>query len=1653
MFRFTPGPPRVVAVGVDPETVRGLSGTTTRGGDVDVETVARSAQRSNDPNRTSSAASDPDSTWKADLPRTVVEDIDGDVDCVVVGASVSDPAGVVDAVGETHEVPVVALVDGATVAETLSAGVTDHLPPSVAADRPDLVADRIVDVVDREHARRGLREVYDGVSGTVSLHDTETGRMVHANERLCDLLGYDREELLSMRVGEFTADHPDYDHDRAMEVITTAADRGPDEDPVVVEWPLETATGETRWVESELTTASVGGRTVVLSSSTDVTGRREDRRRIEEEREKYSTLVEQSTDGVAVVEGGGYDFVNRRFVEITGYDREELLSMPFEEVFAPEYRDLVRERYERRLAGESVPDRYDVEIETPEGDRLTLDLAVSRISHDDRPATMASFRDVTERKRRQRAVERLQEATERIQDASTPEAVAETTVTALGEVLDLSTVACFFHDESTRTLRPVAHDADADAVPGSEVTVTFDPGEEVYEVFESGTATRYAPDEGVLGPMSSMRLAFPVGDHGVLVAGHEEETAVDEVLFDVARTLVEHAETALERVDRAAAVRESERRFRLIADRIDQAIYLTNLDLTEVHYVNAAHETVTGDPVDDLYEDVTALGARVHPDDRDRLYEAVGSMVDELTDPSASAADSYEFEWRIERADGEVRHLRGVSYPVLTDRSDEASNGDPDRDDRLVSVVEDVTERKRRQREYEQIFDGVTDAISVHDPETGDILTVNETYVDLFGYDRDAVRDLGVDGLSVTEAGYTADRSREIVREVAATGETVTVEWQVETADGDRRWAEVKTTPATINGERRVLGISRDVTERKRRQREYEQVFNGVHDIINVYDPETKDLVSVNDRTCEVTGYDRETILDGGIELISATEEGYTEDRSAAVVEEVVASGDPREIDWMLETADGDHVQLEVSATPAEINGEDRLLTIARDVTERKRTERQLRTVAERVDEVIYVASPDLREVYYLSPGYEEIWGQPVDRMYDDPEAFTSVTHPEDRESVREWVEMLRADLTDPDRETQDTYETEFRIEPDGETRWVQVRGYPVTDESGAVTRFVTLNRDITDRKNRERTLSTFHDATDGLTAAATKAEAADTAVDAARTVLGLDAVGVYLYDETEGVLRPQTATPALADGGDGPGPVPVEPGNHPAWRAFAENTTTAPAPGRLTEREVGTEGDGHAPEDRLGTDPVDEVRVLPMGTHGVLAVGRHGGFTETDLESAHVLAATLEAALNHVQGKRRLAAREEELQATAERADRLERVTRLTREVEAAITDASTRTGIEQAVCDRLTDVDPYEVAWVGETEVGADRLVPQVVAGDVGRGEYTVSLDLSTTGADPHPAVGAWTEDGVHAVDSVVASGPVADWRRRALERGYQSVCAVSLSYDGVTHGVLVVVADRPGVFGERERAAFEQLGTSIGHALTAVERRRALESDDTVELEFRAETPGGLGFARLARDVGCRVHHERTVRRPDGSVSVFYALSGELPGREALADTVETAFRAGVDVSVVSHDGGRAVVEVTANTWFGSTAAEYGAVLRTARGSAAETTISVELPARADVRSFVDRFVEAYPALELVARRQRRENDRSPTELSVSLRDRLTDRQFEALETALAEGYFEWPRESTAEEVAGCLDITQPTLNKHLRTAERETFSLLLDPDDHA
>lgn len=123
-------------------------------------------------------------------------------------------------------------------------------------------------------------------------------------------------------------------------------------------------------------------------------------------------------------------------------------------------------------------------------------------------------------------------------------------------------------------------------------------------------------------------------------------------------------------------LRDSERRFRQLAENIEEVFWLRDPESEEMLYVSPAYEDVWGRPVADLYEDPGAWVRAIHPNERERVRELV----------IRDAATSFDQEYRIVRPDGEVRWIRDRAFPVRNE-NDEVY--------RVAGVAQDVTGSKR----------------------------------------------------------------------------------------------------------------------------------------------------------------------------------------------------------------------------------------------------------------------------------------------------------------------------------------------------------------------------------------------------------------------------------------------------------------------------------------------------------------------------------------------------------------------------------------------------------------------------------------------------------------------------------------------------------------------------------------------------------------------------------------------------------------------------------------------------------------------------------------------------------------------------------------------------------------------------------------------
>lgn len=477
-----------------------------------------------------------------------------------------------------------------------------------------------------------------------------------------------------------------------------------------------------------------------------------------------------------------------------------------------------------------------------------------------------------------------------------------------------------------------------------------------------------------------------------------------------------------------------------------------------------------------------------------------------------------------------------------------------------------------------------------------------------------------------------------------------------------------------------------------------------------------------------------------------------------------------------------------------------------------------------------------------------------------------------------------------------------------------------------------------------------------------------------------------------------------------------------------------------------------------------EPLRSVLAGDSGAAAVGLHEAVLAGD-RSTGVVEVTLEGAADELPVElhvatvpdgddagvvgivRDVSGRHRREQQLARHRDQLATLNRISEAVEGVvqgIVESATREGIEATVCERLAASDLYRTVWVGRS--GAGGLEPTATAG----APATLPAEGSPTegdgdAADDHPAVVAFRTGDSCVRRSGWMTADADGEADRAAEHGIRATMALPVTHRETTYGVLCLHSPRADAFTDREQAALERLARVVGFAINAADTELLLHSSTTTELVFRIDDDRCF-LARLSRTTG-PVTLRWTVPE-DGGLRHYLEVEG------AAADVMAAATAAGADdVAVVSEHEGEGggepttVLEARLATSVAGRLSDAGAVVQAATAADGIAEFAARIAGRTDTRTIVETFQDEFGA-SLKAKRRVDEPVETARDLRQATDERLTDRQGDVLRTAYLMGYYEWPRDHTAEEVADRMDITSATLHYHLRAAQRNFLELFFD-----
>ncbi|GAA0545128.1 PAS domain S-box protein [Halorubrum ejinorense] len=763
--------------------------------------------------------------------------------------------------------------------------------PRSAAFRPEerefvkLIAQHIGTEIERRRRFAELERyetILEAVDDPVYALDTD-GRFTFVNTAAEREFGYDEDVI---------GNHPtvgmdDSDVERMeaqIESLLTTGDRS-----ATTEFELETADGDHKTVENRL--ALIGdeefrGTAGVLR---DITDRKERRRQLE----SFQRAIDEAADGIAILDGSEYTYVDQTHVEMYGFEaKDQLLGNTWRKLYAADEVE--------RLEAEAFPaleaDGYWRGMVTgsrPDGSTFPAELSLTIIG-DGR--LVCTVRDETERRARERELESFQQAVESARDGVAILDGGEYTY------VDRTHVEMYGFESKERligqTWRELYDDdeverLEAEAFPALEA-----------DGYWRGMVTGCRPD----GSRFPAELSLTAIDDGRLVCTVRDET------------------------EQQARKRELEGRSAAIEAAKD-GVAILNED-AEYTYANRAHADMYG------YDGSAAFVG----DSWEKCYE--GPECDRLTSEALSSLTETG-GWR-----GEAVGLRkdGTTFPqdLSLARLD---------DGRIVCVVRDVTERRARERELklkERAMDEATVGIQITDAtqDGNPLVYVNDGFERMTGYGRaDAI---GRNPRFLQGEDSDPEQVARL-REAINSEEPISLELQNYREDGTPYWTRVSVAPVTDEDGvvTNYVGIQQDVTDRKEHTRWLRQFLNeGPLLFVETREVDGKAVIdSCNDQLLNRLGYDREEVEGSPLASI------YTSDSASKLREEGYGralDGEFGVSERELVGSDGKSVYALLRAVPRrdETSGTNALFV---DISKRRERERQTETrvdLLERIYEV-----------------------------------------------------------------------------------------------------------------------------------------------------------------------------------------------------------------------------------------------------------------------------------------------------------------------------------------------------------------------------------------------------------------------------------------------------------------------------------------------------------------------------------------------------------------------------------------------------------------------------------------------------------------------------------------------------------------------------
>jgi PAS domain S-box-containing protein len=938
------------------------------------------------------------------------------------------------------------------------------------------------DVTDQRVAEEALRisedsyrTIFENSNDAIFVTDGETGVVVDANRRACQMADATLDELRADAAAFIWNGPAPYTAERAREQSRRAAAG----EAQTFEWmSVHPRTGAPIWGEVSLQRVVLAGKVRILALVRDISERKAAEEALRSSEESYRTLFELSNDPIYVhdVETGAILDANRRACEAAGMTLEQVREGGLQLLTGgppPFTRERALEHL--RLAAEGTPQRFEWMTGVENDGQVWSEVSLSRVTIGGVDRLVATARDITERKAAEQALRDREESYRTIFDAAGAGIWVHELET--GAFLDVNQTACELYGWSVEEQKALG----VEGISWGEPPYTVAEALQYVRRAIDGEPQRFEwkgrhRDGRPVWAEITLRRVTILGEERLLATARE--TSEWKAAEDALRRANEELEARVrERTAELAEANEALEEEVAEHEAAQEALLERTQELEGVfHALPDLYFRL--DPDGTITDHRAGRAATVYAP----LPDFRGQRMQELLPDEAGV----RFDHALREAT-RTGALECVEYRLMDGDTalDFEARVVPLADYTLITVVRDISERKaaereleRRRREAEQVaetlrqqalvFETLAEAVVITSAE-GRITDWNPAAERMFGYPRKAI--VGRAGGLVNPPGREPGMTTAVMAALEHGGG-----WSGEVPftrpDGTPGVAEAVVVPQHDETGRRIALISahRDITERRtmeealrRSEEHFRRLTENAQDMVQVVSAEGI-VQYTGPSVVRLLGYTPD-------EIAGTPATDYIHPDDLPRVREVIAQilshpGRPITPEYRVRHRDGSYRTMEaICRTLSPDTADDGIVVNARDVTERKQAEAEVVRQKAFFEEIIAslesgvaVFDPQLRYTY-ASPN-----------SVRDPEVREwvvgrTVREYGERKGLPEQVIQVRQDGIERALRLKKTTEFEEELRaPDGSTRNVIRRSLPVLDENGEVLRIIGYSVDITER-------------------------------------------------------------------------------------------------------------------------------------------------------------------------------------------------------------------------------------------------------------------------------------------------------------------------------------------------------------------------------------------------------------------------------------------------------------------------------------------------------------------------------------------------------------------------------------------------------------